>query len=435
VSGSAPLAVLFDATGTTVGSGNAFHFLSYQFNFGDERGQAWATSGLPKNSQSGGPLAAHVYDLPGTYLVTLSARSATGEVSQVTTTVTVSSPDSVWAGAATVCVSSSGSFSGCPSGAAQQATLPSIYTGKRVLLRREESFGAVNIERGASNVLVGAFGSGSKPVVSSVMINAGRMSASFASDVTVTDLSVSNGIVQADSASRVLLYRNDLTRPGGNNSIVFASALGYMFEQNPSIPFFNPREIFVVENNVLGQVNNTRTPFMNLSGQGSRVVVMGNDMARSEEHTSRLFSLHKSIVAHNALRGQSYSASGASIRSTMKIHSGGLLPYADLLSANGGDWATSQLVVADNLLGDATNNGSFTAGVGPQNRIEVEGIEDVIIERNRFVRGSYTNTEMENNGRRFTYRGNTRSDGGPLNLSVGDKPAMPTEWRGPYWYQ
>ncbi|HEY9095584.1 MAG TPA: PKD domain-containing protein, partial [Hydrogenophaga sp.] len=80
ISGTAPLAVQFDASGTTssLGSQLPFHHVRYAFSFGDDRGQTWPASGLSKNLQSGGPLAAHVYDLPGTYQVRVRATDQAG---------------------------------------------------------------------------------------------------------------------------------------------------------------------------------------------------------------------------------------------------------------------------------------------------------------------------------------------------------------------
>jgi hypothetical protein len=70
----APLAVLFDATGTTNTSGlDSFRQLNYAFNFGDDRGLVWSVSGLPKNTETSGPVAAHVFDVAGTYTVTVKA--------------------------------------------------------------------------------------------------------------------------------------------------------------------------------------------------------------------------------------------------------------------------------------------------------------------------------------------------------------------------
>jgi len=75
----------------------------------------------------------------------------------------------VFAGTNTICVSTSASYSGCPSGAAQRTTLPSTYAGKRVLLRRGESFGSIAPRNTDTGFQVGAFGTGSKPNVAGVI--------------------------------------------------------------------------------------------------------------------------------------------------------------------------------------------------------------------------------------------------------------------------
>jgi hypothetical protein len=430
---------MFDATSTSAPSGiNAFHGLTYEFDFGDNRGLNWAHSGRSKNTEVGGPLAAHVYDNPGTYTVRVRSRTAAGGYSDTTLTITVQNPSDVFSGQNTLCVSTMADYTGCPTGAARVTGLPSSYAGKRVLLRRGESFPTINIDRRDDQVIVGAYGSGAKPRVPSVNINTGQMGTNFADEITIMDLEVtSGGIYHSDSGSRYLIYRNDLVSPSGNNRIEIGGALDFYASRNPSIPYYFPREIFIVENNVLGRVNNTQSPFMNLVGLGSRFAVLGNDASRAEQHTSRFFALHKSVISHNALRGQAYSGTGASIRHAMKIHSSGLSAYNDLWHTSN-RWATSQVIVADNIFGDPADNSSWTAAAGPQNRDAGtdEGIEDMIIERNNFFRGPYTNTEMYLVGRRITARGNTRADGGRPNLSIGSPSVtMPAEWHGPYYLQ
>jgi PKD repeat protein len=439
VSGAAPLAVLFDATGTTAPPGlDAFRELTYTFDFGDEKGRTWEHSGLPRNTQTGGPLVAHVFDTPGTYTVRLHVQTAGGASSDTSVLVTVENSDTVFPGEKTVCVSAAKAYSDCPTGALRETELPRTYAGKRVLLNRGETFGTISINRNNDGIMIGSYGNGPKPIVQDVFINSGRLNDKSADDVTIMDLDVSNGIQHSGSGSRYLFYRNDLTRPGGNNAIEIGGALDYLASQNPRVPFYIPREIFIVDNVIIGQVNRIQKPLLNLAGQGAYFVIMGNDISRAEQHTVRLYAIHKGFIAHNALRGQSQSDTGGSIRSVLKIHSGGLLPYSDNWADTKGAWATSQLVIADNLMGDEKNNGFFTAGVAPQNRDPgtTEGIEDVIIERNRFIRGPYTNTEMENLGRRVTTRGNTRVDGGVPNLSIAQpSPSLPPDWAGPYYRQ
>lgn len=441
LSGPAPLGVLFDAT-TLVAAGavaHPFHQLRYEFDFGDERGETWPISGAPKNTQAGGPLAAHVFDEPGSYLVRVRILGGASPV-EASVRIEVGDAHVAYAGAKTICVSTSANYGGCPTGALHQTTIPAPLAGKRVLLRRGETFPGINVRRTDDDVRFSAFGPGTaKPRVERVDISGGTPgNDGFADDVSILGLSIRNGIHHESSAARMMLYKNDLDTPGGDNSITIGGAIGYYAERNPGVAFYHPREIFVVENRVIGQVNDEGTPFLNFQGAGSRFAVLGNDMARAQEHTARFFALHKSVVAHNAFRGQAHSASGPSIRSAIKLHSGGLGPYADDLAVSGTSWATSQVVIADNLLGDATNNGSFTAGAAPQNADvgTVEGIEDVIFERNRFVRGPHTNTELHNVGRRITTRGNVRVDGGPPQISVGTPgPSMPAAWIGPYFNQ
>ena len=50
---------------------------------------------------------------------------------------------------------------------------------------------------------------------------------------------------------------------------------------------------------------------------------------------------------------------------------------------------------------------------GPQNADQgtVEGIEDVIMERDQFIRGPYTSLEIQNVGRRITVRNASTSNG------------------------
>lgn len=439
LSGPAPLAVMFDATGTTAPTGlDTFREIIYAFDFGDEKGQTWELSGKPRNQQTGGPLAAHVFDTPGTYTVRLRAQGPSGTHSEATVAITVEDPSKAFPGESTVCVSPSSAFAGCPTGALRETHLPRTFAGKRILLNQGETFGTISINRNNDRMIIGSYGDGPKPIVQNVMINSGHLNDRFADDVTIMDLNISDGILHLGSGSRYLIYRNELTRPGGNNSIDIGGALDYLAERNPRIPFTIPREIFIVDNVIRGQVNTSQKPLANLTGQGAYFVIMGNDVSRAEQHTSRIYAMHKGIIAHNALRGHSHSSSGGSIRSVLKMHSTGLQPYSDNWFDTRGRWITSQVVIADNLMGDKDNNGFFTAGVAPQNREPStrEGIEDIIIERNRFIRGPYTNTEMENNGRRITTRGNVRLDGGAPNLSISQpSPALPPEWYGPFYRQ
>src|SRR5688572_23082825 len=75
-SGVAPLYVFFDATATTAAAtSRPFHELEYRWEFGDAASGSWAsTPGMPNLSRNAatGPVAAHVFETPGTYTVNLT---------------------------------------------------------------------------------------------------------------------------------------------------------------------------------------------------------------------------------------------------------------------------------------------------------------------------------------------------------------------------
>ena len=442
ISGTAPLAVQFDATGTTsnLSAQHPFHQVRYSFTFGDERNQKWAISGLSKNTQTGGPVAAHVFDVPGTYQVKVRATDLAGAYSEKSINITVADPNAVYANMGTICVSGAANFSGCPSGASQITTLPSAasFSGRRVLLRSGDTFGTINIPHGSENVQVGAFGSGAKPRLTSVVVGTLRApSSAFPRDITVMDLNFLQGFDQLVTMSRLLLYRNTFEVPTGETIVAqihIANALGYMVSNHTLArdQYIQPRELFVVENLLRGSAN---TPFVNMVGEGSRFVVMGNDMGNAKQHTLRLYAMNKGFIAHNALRGKSSDG----IRHALKLHSGGLGAYNDNYAVSGSTWATRQVVIANNRLGDTSDNNSWTGVAGPQNSGESsrEGLEDVVLENNVFARGPNTNTEFILIGRRMTSRGNTRLDGGTANINQTghDYELLPAEWKGPYYYQ
>lgn len=193
ISGVAPLAVHFSAVGTTdTGDTSPFHNLNYTFNFGEKLNnpayaEVWGTSSVwadkadpfsqrfSKDQFIGGPIAGHVYESPGTFTARVTATDSTGKSGTKTVTITVSDPTTVYAGGLTTCVRSeaTGTFDGCPMGAAQQtqASFNTALTnfggtGKRVLFRRGDTFSGGFTTFAAGPATVGAFGSGDRPIIS-----------------------------------------------------------------------------------------------------------------------------------------------------------------------------------------------------------------------------------------------------------------------------
>jgi hypothetical protein len=436
VSGVAPLAVLFDSTSTTAASGvDTFRQITYSFDFGDDRGQIWAVSGQPKNTQTGGPLAAHVFDVAGTYMVKVRATDASGAYSDASVAVTVQNADAFYAATKTICVSPSSNFTDCPSGSAQQTSMPSGtgWSGKRVLLHTGEKFGDISILDGNSAVQVGSYGTGAKPVVASVGIgNWQPQTTAFPTDITVMDLNVSNQISQS-LGSRVLVLRNDVHLTPNSSGIPLSMGeqdYWYRGDPNRKIPqsaFYNAREIFFVENNALG--SDTNTGVAGFWGDGSRVALLGNRFGKYQQHSARFSALNKSVLAHNEFQG----ISSDGIRLALKLHSMGYNDYTDgaINDTSGrGGWATNQIVIANNVFGNAADNNAWTVAVAPQNDTVEEGIQNVILENNRFYRGKNTSTDLIIAGRFITYRKNTVVGGGALNVGT-DNGVLPAAWTGP----
>jgi hypothetical protein len=293
-----------------------------------------------------------------------------------------------------VCVSPAREFAGCPAGARQQAALPSAYRGSRVLLHRGERFGDIGLGDGEHDVQIGAYGSGAAPQVNAVGVGAGRPdSEQFAHDITVMDLSVGAGINQC-LGHRVLIWRNRLHGAGEHNGIYFGG-VRYWAEEDPwrklpSSAFVHAREIFIVENQVLGSLDGDG---YNLYGEGAQFAILGYHV--------------------------------------LKLHSGGLKAYDSHYSRSGHEWASDQVVLADNLFGNADDNNQWTVAVCPQNDSSAEGLQDVILERNRFARPSASSLDLVWAGRRLTQRGNQGPSGQALRVGTGHAAALPAAWRQP----
>ena len=108
ITGVAPLAVFFDASATIATSTTRpFHDLGFSWNFGESTGPgiaAWGVGARPTGSRNvaTGPMAAHVYEAPGTYTVCVSITDGTNTVDGAVT-ITVTDPEVVFAGVAKNC--------------------------------------------------------------------------------------------------------------------------------------------------------------------------------------------------------------------------------------------------------------------------------------------------------------------------------------------
>ena len=194
----APCAVHFDATATTDSSySRPFHSLLYIWDFGDPDSGNWSVGsvyeggGTDSKNTDTGPIAAHVYDAPGTYTATLTVRNPNSETGTANTTITVVAPETYFASTDTWCVrdTSAVDFTGCPldttpggscevqsshcitqsNALTAMSTAGATSAKKWVLFQRGGSWtGRLSgLANAADSVgLISAFGSGAKPIFS-----------------------------------------------------------------------------------------------------------------------------------------------------------------------------------------------------------------------------------------------------------------------------
>jgi hypothetical protein len=441
VSGPAPLAVHFDATGTTDSNSGVdpFRQLGYRFDFGDSAAGTWQYSGLPKNEQIGGPLAGHVFERPGTYIVRVTAKDASGASSDASVTVTVESPDSVYSGTNTVCISRTTDLTGCPAGAQQVANAGSwsgFQSNKRYLLRAGQDFtslGDVSLGQflvsGVVNFQLGSFGSGSKPRIGSVSLNGSknptRSNPGRPDRVTVMNMDTPRLQTEYGS-SDVLFFKNSLTRGG---TIMIGSVFTYELGISSSDGWQVPYNTFLVENSI-GATDAAETGIL---GMSTRFVIMGNFVDRTNQHNIRIGQAHKLVVAHNRLVGHSSDQ----IRHGLKLHAQGIAPNTiDLTAPQSFRQRSSEIVLANNAFGATDNVQNWLATMAPQNNQSQEGVERVIAEDNRFTRGPAHSLDLYFVGRNVTERGNfnVTTNSTTTFVESGGESAMPSDWTGPYYF-
>ncbi|MEK7703638.1 MAG: MopE-related protein [Myxococcota bacterium] len=458
--GVAPLSVFFDASGTlSTGTARPFHDLEYRWDFGDSLGSpvggtTWSTgsgAGISSRNAATGPVAAHLFERPGTYTVALSVFDGTN-TDTAQTTVTVADPDVVFAGANTVCVAAASTpvagAGGCPAGAtaAQQSSFAAAVntyavTGARVLFRRGDTFTAPTsaaLSRTGPGT-IGAFGSGAAPRVQA-MGDTQILTLSSATTPTIKDWRVmdleldgmsntsSTGVGGAGSMSQVTLLRLEIHDTHNGISLP-GSILDWLNTHgNPGHALWD--QIFIVDTAVLRTLGGAGG---NGIGIGcNRVGMMGNliDDSTAAEHTVRFFALYKAAVSNNSISRQ------ATAKAIIKMHGptwiDGIAPTVD---ANSSAY-TEQVVLSDNKL-MASDGTDWTVNTGPQNAQSDERLRDIIVERNWFVGGNTTqvalvvnavdetirnNLCIESNGRfvQVSYRsgGATGLEPPPLNVSV-----------------
>ncbi|XVJ68369.1 MAG: hypothetical protein HEQ39_00995 [Rhizobacter sp.] len=420
-SGVAPLAVFFDASGTTAtGTTRPFHELEYRWSFGDTASGTWtygAKAGTASRNEAMGPVAAHVFENAGTYPITVSAFNGTSTVTY-NCNITVLPTDVEFAGNKTICVSGIGNFAGCPAGALRvTSTNPTTAVGsnmgtgnKRILFARGETFSVastIQINRNGPG-LIGAFGSGAKP--------------NFVNAVEIGTIALSSMTTPNIADWRIVDLRIDGNGFGGNSVAVYgAGSINNSLVSRLDIQNFNSGIKFSGSN--LDAINNngftspmwdgvflTDNTVYNLVGTGAnggngfyvgawRLAVMGNsiDNNLNGEHGMRSPHSRFSVWQHNTTQRIA--------RAHMTLRSGGQGGSTLTAQLGSGIHYTEKLLASENRFIGGPEPHAF-GGTGPTNSSSNGRAREQIWEKNLMVGGAGTNGFIGITGSEVTVRNN-----------------------------
>ncbi|MBN8474901.1 PKD domain-containing protein [Sulfuritalea sp.] len=332
--GVAPLSIFFDATATTGVVAQPFHELLYTWNFGDPAGGAnWAYGTGSNNSKNAatGPVAAHVFETPGTYTVTLTVTDGVNTVSNNCMQIAVQDPDIVFAGTATRCYSKVGNFAGCPAGATQitdaagvfsSAVTTDLAAGRRLLFRAGETW--VNNGQAVLNVdgpwTIGSYPLGGGRVTvewaagNSMLRFGGNGSNSF-KDARVMDLQI-----DGTDPSALVQVVTGVDHSGTFNQITFlrfdCTGVNNCFTQDAGKPnLAAPWDQFTV-------VDSTLRPTQGGGGGNgmflfsSRTAVLGNlfDNNLTGEHNFRSMYWNKLVLSSNTFQNPNATKANVTLR-------------------------------------------------------------------------------------------------------------------------
>lgn len=432
----APCAVYFDMQTTTSGlTSFPFHELLYQWDFGDPVAGAagTCTDGAPVARDAGqgsyctgvvtgnasldsknyaeGPEAAHVFETAGTYTVTVTASQGdanfngtldSGEYRRSTVAITVYDPEdntNGW-GTKTACVANGATptagANGCPTGATALINSSAMDTAlttalgtngcgtgvpcKRILFRRGDSFTSSGTTISAAGPgLIGAYGSGAKPIINSSLAGRVIQGATGANDWRIMDLNpVSTSVDNAAFAGGGNFFNNWLVlRVDANTQMLFITS-PFVPEQSATSGGWDG--LFVVDSTCKGMAHLSANGDNCLYLSGVRVAAIGNhvDTDQWSEHGIRTY-LQRGVISHNTVEDIASGRAAITMRSFSWAGGGGV-------AAN----TYSGLVVVSQNREPASGVGGGM-GQGPTNQTTDDRCKDIIFERNYVGMGSSQN--------------------------------------------
>lgn len=390
-------AIHVHGTSSSLGSGSPQNAL-YEWDFGD--------SGSSYNTLQGFN-AAHHYASPGTYTIKLTITNQDGKRSSTSLSVKVTSDTR-----RRIYVSSSGSDSnsGTQSNPIKSWAKANSMLDKNmeILFRRGDTFDAYGtFDVRDDNVVVGAYGSGSSPVIRWAADASGypTIISPKGDDVTIRDLTFTSDTRNPPQA----------IRPSGNNTTIRGNVfrkLGYAINGN------NKPNGLLVQHNSAPDVSGIESYFV--WGEGSDHVYLGNKVANSrEEHAIRVVGADRVLIWDNDLTNTVGQTSGDNtLKGTLTLHKGSYF-WVARNELNSGPVAIGPLGNADGL---RDKSARFRYGVLDGNTVNTKvyidhGAERIMF-RNNVINSGETGIYVE--GRNSSY-GRTTSDVAVLNNTVVNK--------------
>jgi len=354
-----------------------------------------------------------VFETPGTYLVTLTVVDGTNSVSNACVQITVQDPEVVFAGANTICFSTSGTFTQAPCNAPGTVTITTsnfvtaignAAPGKRLLFRRGETWTAATAAslRAAGPGIVGAYGAGAAPIVRSTgnttMLALSSASTPNIGDWRVMDLEFdglggagSNGVIGNGGANQMTLLR--LRIHDASNGIQFSSSILDFWNNNGSPGHVLWDQIAIVDSTIQRVIGGSGGNGMFLLA--SRLGLLGNtvDDTTAAEHNIRIQYASKGVVQANDAGLPAVTKHNFTLRGVTAVNAGVT-----------GTGTTQMVVISENLFRGGLS--SEPVALRPSAASEDERIRDIIFERNLLRAGSAVQTGFNSSADEVTVRNN-----------------------------
>jgi hypothetical protein len=356
-------------TGTTntLGLSNVGE-ITYDVDFDDAGAGTWSLTGSDTRESMRGPVVSHIYESPGTYNVEVVARSADGGCDSETATITVTDPDTVFSGTNTVCVSTSGTFTGCPAGATQTTSSDFDATfqtaaGKRTLYRRGETFDASAQKAIATSTdRVGVFGAGSSRAIVNVTHSSDPV-ISFNAAIPATDWAIWGLEFQSLAAGQTAFGK---TNAGQLQNITFydnKTVGGTLLTMGDQL--HSGIGIFGNDTSLCDGSTGSNCIFVT----GDPLMIVGNklDDSSAAEHVLRIAQARRASIASNIAQTPAH-LTGAK--------------HALKFQADGGAGNESEYfnIYRNYFKGKASS--SIPIDIGPQNSLEDERVRYGVIDSN-----------------------------------------------------